>query len=212
MTDFEKQSYWHDRFQSEQSFEWLLPSSDFMEIIGPHLSHLDRSSRIMQLGFGTSDLQNHFRAAGFLNVTNIDYEPLAIARGREAERRAFGDVQMSYKVADATCLERTGDEGYDLILEKSTVDAISCGGEDAFLKMAKGVHACLKPGAVWISLSYSAYRFDVDGLPFDVEVLARVPTPKRKDSDPDIFHHCYLLKPKDGKPWNSRSRGYDAIY
>lgn len=108
---------------------------------------------------------------------------------------------MKYAVADATQLHLSNDSGgecckFDLVVDKSTVDAISCGGEDQVLQMASCVKEHLAPGAVWISLSYSASRFDIERLPFDVQVLAKVPTPKSKATDPDIFHWCYLLRPK----------------
>ncbi|KAH8172480.1 methyltransferase domain-containing protein [Sarocladium implicatum] len=195
MTDFDKQSYWRDRFASETEFEWLVPSEDFVSICRPHLSSLSSSARILQLGFGTSDLQCHLRSFGFTDVTNVDYEPTAIQRGRENELKAFGDVKMKYEIADATQLRLDG-EGYDLVVDKSTVDAVSCGGDAAFRRMTEGVRSCLRPGGIWISLSYSAWRFDVPDLPFDAEVIAKVPTPKLKPNDPDVFHWCYLLRPR----------------
>ncbi|KAL7923059.1 S-adenosyl-L-methionine-dependent methyltransferase [Trichoderma austrokoningii] len=196
--DFDKQAYWHDRFSTETSFEWLLSSAEFISIIRPILTNLEPSSaRILHLGSGTSDLQNYLRHLGFLDVTNVDYEPLAAERGRQLEKQAFGDVRMKYAVADATNLQ-LGDEErkFDLVVDKSTVDAVSCGGDDQVRRMARCVKEHLAPGAVWISMSYSAYRFDVEGLPFNVEVLAKVPTPKIKVTDPDIFHWCYLLRAK----------------
>lgn len=194
--DFDKQEYWHERFSTENAFEWLVPSGVFMSIINPYLENLKFSSKILQLGFGTSDLQNHIRALGFCEVFNVDYEPLAIERGRQIENQAFGDVQMRYLVADVTQLSL--DETFEIVVDKSTVDAVSCGGDEALLRMAQGVKRCLSPAGFWISLSYSCSRFDMHDLPFDVDVIARLPTPKLRETDPDIFYYCYLLRPKDG--------------
>ncbi|GKT64956.1 protein kinase domain containing protein [Colletotrichum tofieldiae] len=192
--DFDKQSYWGERFASETNFEWLTPSATFMSIVDPYLANLDDSARIMQLGFGTSDLQNHIRQRGFANITNVDFEPQAIDRGRVLEKQVFGDVKMRYLVADVTQLHVP--EKFDLIIDKSTVDAVSCGGAEAFLRMAEGVRRHLIDDGLWISLSYSFCRFDVENLPFDVEVIAKIPTPKLKPNDPDVYHWCYLLRPK----------------
>ncbi|KAI8192046.1 Nitrosoguanidine resistance protein SNG1 [Colletotrichum sp. SAR 10_86] len=193
--DFDKQSYWGERFASEVTFEWLTQSATFMSIVDPYLAKLEDAAPILQLGFGTSDLQNHFRQRGFQNVTNVDFEPRAIDRGRMLEKQVFGDVKMRYQVADVTQLQLP--DKYDLIVDKSTVDAVSCGGIEPFLRMAEGVRRHLTDEGFWISLSYSFCRFDVEGLPFDVEVIAKIPTPKLKPHDPDVFHYCYLLKPKD---------------
>ncbi|KAH7171480.1 S-adenosyl-L-methionine-dependent methyltransferase [Dactylonectria macrodidyma] len=194
--DFDKQSYWRDRFTSEKSFEWLVPSADFIRVVEPQLSSLRPEARILHIGIGTSDLQNHFRARGYSNVLNIDFEPLAVDRGRELEKQSFGDVKMRYGVHDATQLDIGQREKFHLVVDKSTVDAVSCAGKDPLRRMVAGVSDCLAPGGVWISLSYSESRFDIADLPFDVEVLAKFPTPKLKPTDPDIYHWCYLLRPK----------------
>ncbi|KAI0017793.1 S-adenosyl-L-methionine-dependent methyltransferase [Xylariomycetidae sp. FL0641] len=199
--DFEKQSYWRERFASETAFEWLTSSATFMSIAEPYLARLGRppeDTRVLQLGCGTSDLQNHFRTRGYLDVTNVDYEPLAIERGRQLEQRAFGDVRMNYAVADATQLTHDLPEPrkFDVVVDKSTVDAVSCAGTSVFLRMVENVRACLAAhDGFWISLSYSSYRFDLDDLPFHVQTIGKVPTPKSNPTEPDIFHWCYLLRP-----------------
>ncbi|KAJ0116648.1 hypothetical protein J7T55_009798 [Diaporthe amygdali] len=205
--DFDKQEYWHARFATETNFEWLATSSDFMQILqaDADFSSLDRgSARVLQLGFGTSDLQNWLRACGFAHVLNIDYEPLAVERGRQLEKQRFRDVRMEYAVGDATRLDRADSslgtelEGrFDFVVDKSTVDAVSCAGDEAVLRICRGVRRCLGPGGFWISLSYSRWRFDVDGLPFHWEEIARIPTRKLKETDPDIYHYCYKMTPKD---------------
>ncbi|CAG9977909.1 unnamed protein product [Clonostachys byssicola] len=212
-TDYEKQSYWHDRFTSETSFEWLVTSKQFISVIEPHLAQLPLSSHILHLGSGTSDLHNHFRSRGLLNVTNLDFEPLAAERGRDLEQKAFGDVRMNYIVADATHLvdepimisshsDAAGENEhnvtpakFDLVVDKSTADAVACGGDSAILKLAQGIKECLSKDGVWISLSFSSDRFEVPELPFHVEVMAKVPTRKMKPTDPDIYHWCFILRP-----------------
>ncbi|KAH8767441.1 S-adenosyl-L-methionine-dependent methyltransferase [Diaporthe sp. PMI_573] len=208
--DFEKQEYWHDRFATETRFEWLATSDEFMRILEADADFsklLEQKSRcpspprILHVGSGTSDLQNYLRAAGIGSVLNVDYEPLAVDRGRALEEAQFGDVRMGYAVADATRLDvdlglgESNEEKFDLVIDKSTVDAVSCGGEEAVLRMCRAVGRFLAPGGFWISLSYSGSRFDIEGLPFTCEVIARIPTTKLKETDPDVYHHCYKLTP-----------------
>lgn len=219
--DFDKREYWHDRFTTETRFEWLATSDDFMRILEADADFLKMlrlnacssscPPRVLHVGFGTSDLQNHLRAAGFRDVLNVDYEPLALERGRAAEKARFGDVRMGYAVADATRLdqelgllgnvngygEKQTTRKFDLVIDKSTADAVSCGGEEAVLNMCRAVRRCLAPGGFWISLSYSQSRFDIDGLPFRCEVVARIPTMKFRSTDPDVYHHCYKLTLED---------------
>lgn len=192
--DFEKQSYWHQRFATETSFEWLVPSAAFMEILAPHLDPLSRSVRILHLGSGTSDLHNHLRQKGFHDVTNIDFEPLAIERGQQLEREVFGDVRTNYIVADARDLSLG--EKHRIALDKGTADAIACGGSDAVVSMGHSIRRCLEDDGFWVSLSYSPARFEELQSLFEVQVISRIPTPKARPTDPDIFHYCYLLRPK----------------
>lgn len=192
--DFDKQSYWRERFTFEKWFEWLTPSATFMGFILPYLRHLPNSSRILHLGSGTSDLHNHLRREGFQNVTNVDFEPIAIERGQQLEQDFFGDVQMGYLVADATQLDIG--EKCRLVVDKSTADAIACAGEDAMMSLCRSVYRCLDDDGIWISLSYSQSRFEDAQFLFEVEVIRKVPTPKAKPTDPDVYHYCYLLRPR----------------
>ncbi|EAQ93889.1 hypothetical protein CHGG_02124 [Chaetomium globosum CBS 148.51] len=194
-SQFEKQSYWQRRFASETSFEWLTSSATFMETISPYLERLPGSIKILHLGSGTSDLHIHLRQRGFSDVTNIDYEPLALERGQQLENDRFGNVRTKYAVADATRLE-LGEE-YGLIIDKSTADAIACGEDSAVFSMAEGVCRSLDDNGFWISLSYSPWRFEHVQSLFNVEVISKLPTPKHKLNDPDIFHYCYLLRPRE---------------
>ncbi|KAH7322916.1 S-adenosyl-L-methionine-dependent methyltransferase [Stachybotrys elegans] len=193
--EFDKQSYWQHRFSEERAFEWLIPSDRFLDMIQPQLDMLPPSARILNLGCGNSDLQNHFRSRGFLDVTNVDYEPLALQRGQDLEREAFGDVQMHYVEADVTKLALPGQ--YDLIIDKSTADAVACGDKACLLRMAASVRACFSPTGIWISFSYSSDRFpDDESFPFKVTILHKVLLPKELPSEPDLFDTCYLLQPK----------------
>lgn len=196
--DFDKRDYWHERFSYETKFEWLIPSETFMATLEPLLSQLPRTARILQLGSGNSDLHNRLRARGFSNITNIDYEPLAIELGKGLEKAAFGDVRMHYLVADATKIDPAqlcGEGRFDLVVDKSTADAVSCGGDEAVMDLLHRVGGCLDTEhGKWVSLSYSARRFSLPDNPLYVQVMHKVPTPKRLEIDPEIFHWCYLLR------------------
>ncbi|KAK3382643.1 hypothetical protein B0T24DRAFT_517289 [Lasiosphaeria ovina] len=206
LSNFEKQSYWHARFAHEENFEWLVPSATFTALIEPYLAAAGAAARILHLGIGTSDLHIALRRRGFERVANVDYEPLALERGRRLEEQVLGDVRMGYLAADVTGGgDDSAGEGkayYDLAIDKCTADAVACGGNDAVLAMAENVRRCLSDSGVWISLSYSASRYDLDGgdfkgaLPFEVEVIGKIPTPKQRVTDPDVFYWCYLLRPK----------------
>ncbi|KAM7202213.1 S-adenosyl-L-methionine-dependent methyltransferase [Rhypophila sp. PSN 637] len=192
--EYQSKDYWHARFGHETSFEWLVPSADFLQILDPFLARLPTTAKILQLGCGTSDIHCRLRQRGYQHITNMDYEPLAIGRSRDIENRVFGDSVMSYVVADATDFD-LGETKFDLVIDKSTADAVACTGSPPVISMSKAVKRCLAEDGIWLSLSFSAYRYDHDGMPFSVQVINKIPTPKMKETDPDIFHYCYLLRP-----------------
>jgi EEF1A lysine methyltransferase 4 len=61
-------------------------------------------------------------------------------------------------VADALDMNQFRDESYDIVIEKSTLDAILC-GDKSFLnaaKMLKEVQRVLKTGGLYIIISYGS--------------------------------------------------------
>jgi hypothetical protein len=83
-----------------------------------------------------------------------------------------------------------------LVLDKSAADAIACGGDGPLFSMADSVRKHLREGACWVSVSYSAYRFDDAALPFQVQVISKIPVKKARKTEPDVFSYCYLLRAK----------------
>lgn len=123
-----------------------------------------------------------------LDITNVDYSQAAVEWGMDRERALFGDVCMRWETLDlldgAAAWWRRGEEGqgqeeglgmFDVVLDKSTADAMACGepvkvsssGPDAdeaevhpVEVLALNLARVVVPGGLWISLSYSAWRFD----------------------------------------------------
>jgi hypothetical protein len=89
---------------------------------------------------------------------------------------------MKYVLAGVMQLQLS--ERYDLVIDKCTADAISCGPKDAILRVAQGVRKILAPDACWISLSYFSSRFDVDELPLTTDLFATILVPKQKETTP----------------------------
>ena len=82
---------------------------------------------------------------------------------------------MSYVVVDATELD-PHELKCALVIDKGTADAIACNGDEAVMSLAKAVQSCLTEDGMWISLSYSSLRFDLEQMPLDVEVASKIPT------------------------------------
>ncbi|KAI8824646.1 hypothetical protein BJ741DRAFT_633301 [Chytriomyces cf. hyalinus JEL632] len=178
--DFSSKAFWDERFEKEERFEWL---SDARAIV-------DNCTRIaagdpvslLHVGCGTSQLSNALREAmPTAIIANIDYSPLALERGRRMETEQFGSSAMRWMTADLLdsnsllgAVSKECSLPFDIIVEKSCADAISC-GEDVALSlpaygsttlpptsvMALNLSRIARHGAKWVALSYSKYRFDV---------------------------------------------------
>ncbi|KAI0651997.1 hypothetical protein C8Q79DRAFT_1100541 [Trametes meyenii] len=213
--DYELQTYWNKRFEDEKHFEWL---GDGKDTILPHVrAHiLERQptspARLLHLGAGTSSLSERLRElylsvygenAGRGMIVNTDFAENLVERKREAEARRAAERNgkgiMHWICADALKwselegLARPKDGFFDLVVEKSTSDAISC-GEDVsyehanveyhpdinhYLNAHQGhkivlspveilaIHlaSLVRPGGLWVALTFSSDRFPFLSFP-----------------------------------------------
>jgi hypothetical protein len=51
-------------------------------------------------------------------------------------------------------------ERFDFVIDKATLDAISCGGEEEEIRSTNEFHRVLKTGAQYLLISYSRFRIE----------------------------------------------------
>ncbi|KAJ3066777.1 hypothetical protein HDU98_009965 [Podochytrium sp. JEL0797] len=198
--DFSSKSFWDSRFEDETNFEWLTGADTLAQHVASLLAtqqHFNRdTTTLLHIGSGTSTLSNSLRSLLVPNylsspalITNLDYSPLAVQKGKEIERDQFESIQMRWCVADLLNWESLQESlraihptaefiKYSMIVEKSCADAISCGhnviSSSPLQIPESNARNCVAPtvalafhlarvtnaGARWIALSYSKYRFD----------------------------------------------------
>lgn len=146
--------YWEQRYrrQAGRTFDWLEDFASLQPIIN---NIVPKTSKIMQLGCGNAMMSSDMYDAGWHFIDNIDISEVCIEQMKESnlERRL-----MKWKVADALSMPEYKDESYDVVIEKSTLDAILC-GDKSFLnaaKMLKEVQRILKTGGLYIIISYGS--------------------------------------------------------
>jgi hypothetical protein len=223
--DFSSSEYWSNRFTKETSFEWLSESDVILPLILEVIAEVVKSRsttrgesssigdagpsthgplKVLHLGCGTSNLGSQLQHTLDqedgpeypVQVIDADYVASTITTERSVPL-----IQMN--VLDREALhrrteEQCGDAGWDLILDKSTADAISCGPNVEVSTIKPGLEskefndlevvrpmaamcsnlACVtRPGSRWMSISYSSSRFeDLDqftAIPW--KVLAKRP-------------------------------------
>ena len=170
MSDYGNPNYQENRYAESEgkTFDWLENYSAIKPFIEERFSDCD--IKTINLGCGNGEFHEEMYDDGYKNIVNIDISEVVIEqmRVRSTERPgmdfAVGDV-MDIKYPDNT---------FDLAIDKSTIDALLC-GENAFVnvaKMTKEVQRVLKPGGVYMAISYGSpdsrnYHFERKHLTWD---------------------------------------------
>lgn len=139
VSDFSSPEYWSNRFMNEKSFEWLANSPALgpiiLELIKDLIQTRDAPLNILHFGCGTSslgpDLVRLLREQEIsARVVDADYVAEFIPPNPRisADNKRNGVPLINLDVLDSDQLAATvPDGGWDLLLDKSTADAISCG-------------------------------------------------------------------------------------
>jgi len=118
---------------------------------------------------------------------------------------------MEYVVADCTNMPEFEDNSFDIVIDKSTIDALLC-GENSFImtaKMMKEIQRILKAGGVYIAISYGdpnsrQFHFEREFLSWDIKLYKMFYKDKEEKSgegsdneDPKIHYVYVCTKRKD---------------
>ena len=92
------------------------------------------TDHILMLGCGNSILSEQMYDQGFTRIMNVDISSVVI--NQMAQRSAESRPLMGFEVADITSMPQYEDSSFDVLIDKSTIDALLC-GESSFLMTAK---------------------------------------------------------------------------
>jgi SAM-dependent methyltransferase len=157
--------YWEDRFENEDSFEWLLSYEQLAAQIEPHLLPV---SRILVVGCGNAPFSADLYDAGYHNIVNVDYSETVIANMQQ--RHLTERPQMEWLVMDMTDLSALMDASFDVVIDKAAMDAIMTKEVDvwnphasvvrASRDMCRHISRILRPdGGVFLQISLAQPHF-----------------------------------------------------
>jgi len=175
---FGDKSYWDNRFSAEETDEWISDYSELRDLIARACPN--KASRILNLGCGISRICEKMYDDGYENIVNVDISPVAIdkMRGRNEQQRP----RMEWHVADATTLSFFGDGSFDMVLDKSTLDAISCAMQTTLVvQMLAAVSRILKVGGSYLLVTLDPTNTDFLTMPhlaYDVENVSLSDLPR----------------------------------
>lgn len=229
VSDFSSAEYWSKRFSTETSFEWLLPSSKIIPLVLDYagLGGMSQEGggegwKVLHVGCGTSTLGKDVEMA--LREAHPGREVRVVDTDYVAEFITPSPSPSSSKVVALDCLDM-GDlkakspagRGWEMILDKSTADAISCGplipstvpqgggaGEEPLDVLLRNLAAVTRAGTRWISISYSATRYshliNTSGWSVvEMRFLASTSLPEgRRIKDPQSGQERVVWEPETG--------------
>uniref|UniRef100_A0AC35U931 Methyltransf_11 domain-containing protein n=1 Tax=Rhabditophanes sp. KR3021 TaxID=114890 RepID=A0AC35U931_9BILA len=109
-------AYWDKRFESEKEYEWVADFDQFSSLL---INSLKPTDRILHVGCGNSKLSQHLYELGFKNITNLDFSPVLIQKGKECDKR------FSWVCDDMRTLSNIPTSSFDVVLEKAAIESLT---------------------------------------------------------------------------------------
>jgi len=190
-------TYWNDRYtECKAPFEWYQPYATLEPIIKRHISS---EALVLNVGCGNSRLSADMHTNGIVNITNIDISQTVI----DAMKEEFSaKAEMEWTVMDARTMS-LGDDHFDAVIDKGTLDSVLCSKEAVdhahVYKMVEQVYRVLKPGGVYIMISYASPKYrlaylDLPDLLWKLNPVQRIPKlGVLEETDASDSHYVYVL-------------------
>mmetsp|Transcript_13474 Transcript_13474/g.23844 ORF Transcript_13474/g.23844 Transcript_13474/m.23844 type:complete len:236 (-) Transcript_13474:513-1220(-) len=151
MPQYSEVAYWDQRYAREPvPFDWYQGYHGLQIIINYYLK---KNYKLLQVGVGTSRLQEEMVEAGFQDITNIDYSKVVI---EQMKKQHESIPQLSYLVSDVRNMPEIKTKSFDGVIDKGTLDAIVCGPNafDNGKKALGEIYRVLRPGGVFLLITY----------------------------------------------------------
>ncbi|KAE9419698.1 hypothetical protein Angca_005816, partial [Angiostrongylus cantonensis] len=162
---YASREYWDDRFIEERSFEWLVEFDAFKHLVLPRLK---RSSRILHVGCGTSQMSMKLYRLGYKNITNVDFSKVVVDNGRTFH------PEMKWICEDIRSLASIPSDSFDVVLEKATIESMLVGEKSAWNPsdntlcivddVLRSVTRVLTSDGIFVSVSFTQPHFRVPAL------------------------------------------------
>jgi len=169
--------YWNKRYNRDpKPFEWLRGFQELKPLI-TEITGGSYDKEILHVGCGNSLLPEKMYDAGYHNIINIDNSSVVIEHMSQRNAQRHG---MEWREMDATKMDNFCNSCFDVVIDKSTLDAMACGDKSTLViaTYANEVQRVLRPGGVFICITFGKPEcrleyFNTGNLEFSVrtEVL-----------------------------------------
>ncbi|CAL5094756.1 unnamed protein product [Urochloa decumbens] len=163
--DYGAAAYWDARYSSSGShasaaaaagefFDWYQTYPALRPLLRVRVP-VPAASRVLMLGCGNSLLSEDMTKDGYEDIVNIDISSVVIEQMREKHKEI---PQLTYMQMDVRDMSFFGDESFDCVLDKGTLDAMMCADDapDGASKMLAEVARLLRPHGIYLLITYGA--------------------------------------------------------
>lgn len=152
--EYGSKKYWEIRYKQEKknSYEWYLSFKQLKPILNSVFR--EKSTPILNIGCGNSNLSFEMYNDGYYQITNIDYSSVVVY---QMTKRA-SNLYPSMTFVEMNALKMTfADNSFHHIIDKGTLDAIACCS--AVNEYLKEVYRVLRKDGVFMCISHSGEEF-----------------------------------------------------
>jgi len=143
--------FWDFRHSVGDPFDWIADFPELYPVLTTCVPGI-KDATVLNLGCGTSSFCEALYDAGCHRIVNVDISPVAVEkmRARNAELRPA----MHWHVADARDMAEFRSQSFDLVFDKSTLDAVAAMKSHVdTIKLLAEVSRVLKDGGVYFLVS-----------------------------------------------------------
>ncbi|EQC30360.1 hypothetical protein SDRG_11937 [Saprolegnia diclina VS20] len=130
LPDYGSAEYWDARYISEgnrTSRDAYFPYSVIQKGLEPFFKP-SKAERILIVGCGTSSMGHDMLAAGFRDITCMDFSPAAIRIVTQRQAPPIdGQPALKYVLMDVRDMAAFPSESFDAVIDKGVLDSVVCG-------------------------------------------------------------------------------------
>jgi ubiquinone/menaquinone biosynthesis C-methylase UbiE len=194
MAQYGKPEYWDERYTRDpEPFDWYQRYENLKGIIRRYIRP---NENILMVGCGNSRMSEEMANDSFQRVVNIDISNVVIGAMNEKHRN---NPHLTFRTMDVMKMDFRDGE-FDAIVDKATMDAVLCGDNsiDNIKKMFQEIYRTLKPGGVYIVITYGApdarlshFQEAKLGWKVEIETVPKAYAELDKEKPNDV-HYVYI--------------------
>jgi hypothetical protein len=159
---YKTKEYWDDRFQREDSYDWLLT---YQHLKSHVTKFLRPEHRILIVGCGNSHFSASLYDDGFHNIVNIDFSGVVIEKMKQLNESR---PEMLWLEMDM-CKLAFEAGSFDVVIDKASMDALLVNEGNVWDpstevissvdEMCRGISQVLSPQGCFLQISFSQPHF-----------------------------------------------------